>query len=70
MSGLQLFTSASDGGDVTRFDVLRRCDECGSSDGVRLVSIVEQATGPGGGRRACTGCVPLGQGVLDEADAS
>lgn len=48
-----------------------RCGDCQKLRAdVRLVVIVEQATGPGGGLSACLECVPMGQGVLDEAAVS
>lgn len=49
---------------------MMRCDDCGHArTDVRTVLLVEQGSGPGGGRSACTECVPFGRGILDgEAD--
>ncbi|MBB1246326.1 hypothetical protein GL263_22610 [Streptomyces durbertensis] len=44
----------------------QRCDRCGSENAtVRLASLIEQNTGPGGSHRACTACLPHGQGQFD-----
>lgn len=45
---------------------VNRCEDCGQPrPDVRTVEIIEQDTGPGGARRACERCVPLGHGVLE-----
>lgn len=49
---------------INRFRT-RTCGQCSTDKGVRLVEIVEQGTGPGGGRYACPACVPIGRGVLE-----
>lgn len=55
---------------MTEYEIGLECDSCEARDCVRLVVIVDQATGAGGGRHACTACVPLGDGVLDEVAES
>lgn len=42
---------------LTRFTT-PRCDRCGTETDVRLVEVIEQGTGPGGGRYECQRCSP------------
>jgi hypothetical protein len=44
-----------------------RCDFCQRAEpSVRTVRAIEQGSGPGGSQRACTGCVPRGEGEFDK----
>lgn len=50
---------------LTRFTT-PRCDKCGTEVDVHLVEVIEQGTGPGGGRYACAACSPPGQAPSHE----